>query len=62
MRESKKGDVEDWQLFKSAVVGCTEKVCGMRRMGGGMRKGSEWYREAIRVAVPEKRHAHGVWL
>ena len=33
---------EEWQLFKSAVMGCTEKVCVMRRVGGGVRKGSEW--------------------
>ena len=30
---------EEWQLFKSAVVECTE-VCGIR-VGGGVRKGSE---------------------
>ena len=42
MRESEKGDVEEeWQLFKSAVVGCTEKVCVMRRVDGGVRKWSE---------------------
>ena len=29
---SEKGNVEEeWQLFKSAVVGCTENVYGMRR-------------------------------
>ena len=33
MRGSEKGDVkEEWQLFKSAIVGCTKKVCGMRRV------------------------------
>ena len=41
MRESEKGDVEEeWQLFKRAVVGCTENFCGKRRVGGGLRK--EW--------------------
>ena len=38
--ECEKGDVEEeWQLFKSALLGCAE-VCGVRRVGDGMRKGS----------------------
>ena len=49
---------EEWQLFTSAVVGCTEEVCGMRRVGGGVRKRSEWWYEAIMVTVAEKRHVH----
>ena len=39
---------EEWQLFKSAVVGCTEKACSMRKVGGRVRKGSEWWHEAIK--------------
>ena len=31
-------------------------------MIGEVRKGSEWWCEAIRVAVAEKRHAHEVRL
>ena len=61
--ESEKGYVEDvWQLFKSAMVGCTVNVCGMRRAGGEVRKESEWWCDDVRLAVAEKRHAHGVWL
>ena len=40
--ESEKDYVEEeWQLFKSAMVGCKE-VYGMRRVGDGVRKSSEW--------------------
>ena len=33
---------------------CTNDVCGMRRVGGQRRKGSEWWNEVGR-AVAEKR-------
>ena len=40
VRESEKGDVEEeWQLFKSVMVGSTE-VFAMRREGGGVKNGS----------------------
>ena len=41
------------------VLWCTE-VCCMRRVGGEVRKGSEWWCEAVRLAVAEKGHAHKV--
>ena len=44
---------EECQLFKSAELGCIEKVYGTRRVGGGVRKGSEWWCEDVR-AVAEK--------
>ncbi|KAK7913713.1 hypothetical protein WMY93_013924 [Mugilogobius chulae] len=53
---------EEWQQFKSAVVGCAEGVCGVRRVGGGVRKVSEWWCEDVRLAVTEKRRAYEVWL
>ena len=34
----------------------------MRKVGGGVRKGSEWWCEGVRLAVTKKRHVHGVWL
>ncbi|KAK7945076.1 hypothetical protein WMY93_000804 [Mugilogobius chulae] len=52
------GVEEEWQQFKSAVVGCAKEVCGMRRVGGGVRKGSEWWCEDVRLAVTEKRRAY----
>uniref|UniRef100_A0A8C8DHP6 ribonuclease H n=1 Tax=Oryzias sinensis TaxID=183150 RepID=A0A8C8DHP6_9TELE len=56
------GVEEEWQQFKSAVVGSAEKVCGVRHVGGGLRKGSEWWCEDVRLAVAEKRCAYEVWL
>ena len=44
VRESEKGNVEEeWQLFKSVEVGCREKLYGMRNVGGGVRKGNEYW-------------------
>ncbi len=43
VKDQENGDVEEeWLLFKSAVVGCAKEVYGMRRVGAGIRKGSEW--------------------
>lgn len=53
---------EEWERFKCAVVGSAEDVCGMRRVGGGIRKGSEWWCEEVRMVVAEKRRAYEVWL
>ncbi|WP_435362528.1 hypothetical protein, partial [Klebsiella pneumoniae] len=63
VKDQENGDVEEeWQLFKSAVVGCAKEVCGMRRVGAGIRKGSEWWCEEVRIAVDDKRRAFEVWL
>ena len=63
VRTQEVGDVEEeWSKFKKSVVKCAEKVCGMRKVGGGVRKGSEWWCEEVKVAVEEKKRAHGVWL
>ena len=36
---------------------CTNDVCGMRRVGGQRRKGSEWWSVKVWRAVAEKRRA-----
>ena len=55
VRECEKDDVEEkWQMFKSIVVGCTKKVCGVKRVGGAMRKASEWWCEDVSVIVADK--------
>ena len=53
---------EEWQRFKTVVVGCAEEVCGTRRIGGGIRKGSEWWCEEVKVVIEEKKKAYGNWL
>ena len=45
---------EEQQLFKRALVVCAE-VCSMRRVGVGVRKGSEWGCENVSVGVVEKK-------
>ena len=41
---------------------CTNDVCGMRRVGGQRRKGSEWWNEEVGRTVAEKRRAFEEWL
>ena len=45
------GDVEsvemDWEMFRDIVKDCTNDVCGVRRVGGERRKGSEWWSEEV---------------
>ena len=43
--------------FRDIVMECTNDVCGMRRVGGQRRKGSEWWNEEVGRAVAEKRRA-----
>ena len=53
---------KDWQKFRDIVLECTNGVCGMRRVGGQRRKGSEWWNEEVGRAVAEKRRAFEEWL
>ena len=59
------GEVEsvekEWEKFRDMVMKCTD-VCGMRRVGGQIRKGSEWWNEEVGRAVAEKRRAFEEWL
>ena len=48
---------DELQLFKNSVVGCADTVCGMRRVGGGVIKGREWWCENVSVTVAEMRRA-----
>ena len=41
---------------------CTNNGCGMGRVGGQKRKGSEWWNEEVGRAVTEKRRAFEEWL
>ena len=33
---------KEWEMFRDIVMEGTNDVCGMRRVGGQRRKGSEW--------------------
>ena len=53
---------KEWEKFKDTVMECTNDVCGMRRVGGQRRKGSEWWNEEVGRAVAENRRAFEEWL
>ena len=36
-----------WEKFRDIVKECTNDVCGMRRVGGQRRKGSEWWNAEV---------------
>ena len=38
---------KEWEKFRDIVMECTNDVCGMRRVGGQRRKGSEWRNEEV---------------
>ena len=60
------GEVEsvekEWEKFRDIVMECTNDVCGMRRVGGQRRKGSEWRNEEVGRTMEEKRRAFEEWL
>ena len=53
--------MEKWEKFRVIVMECTNDVCGMRRVGGQRRTGSEWWNE-MGTEVAEKRRAFVEWL
>ena len=48
---------KEWEKFRDIVMECTNVVCGMRRVGGQRRKGSEWWNEEVGRAVAKKNRA-----
>lgn len=60
------GEVEDveveWMKFKNALVESARDVCGVRKVGGRARKGSEWWNDTVKEAVQRKRRVFGEWL
>ena len=53
---------KEWEKFRDIVMECTNDVCGMRRVGGQRRKGSERWNEEMGRTVAEKRRAFKEWL
>ena len=63
VRELEVGSVEgEWTAFRDGVLRSASDVCGRRRVGGYMRKGSEWWNDEVRKVVGEKRKAFEEWL
>ena len=48
---------KEWEKFRDILTKCTNDECGMRRVGGQRRKGSEWFNEEVGRAVAEKIRA-----
>ena len=63
VKEREVGEVEEeWRLIKENFVEHASDVCGRRIVGGGMRKGSEWWNEGVKMKVDEKKRAFEEWL
>ena len=45
---------KEWEKFKDTVMECINDVCGMRRVGGQRRKGSEWWNEEVVGRWPKR--------
>ena len=53
---------EEWKVFRDRVLKCATEVCGCRRVGQRIRKGSECWNEKVRLAVLQKRKIFEQWL
>ena len=53
---------EEYKDAKEALVENAKQVCGKRYVGGGIRRGSEWWNEDIKRKVEQKRRAYVEWL
>ena len=53
---------EEWKAVRECLVENASNVCGKRTVGGGIRKGSEWWNEEVKMKVEEKKKAYTEWL
>ena len=53
---------EEWKRMRESLVENASVVCGKRSVGGGIRKGSEWWNEEVKMKVEEKKKAYEEWL
>ena len=56
------GTEPEWKMFKEAVFNCAKEVCGMRKVGGKRKKGSEYWGEELKKASRDKRRAFEGWV
>ena len=63
VRERENGGVEEeWKMFRDTLLSTASDVCGKKKVGGYVRKGSEWWDEEVKIVVEEKRRAFEEWL
>ena len=53
---------EEWRDLKEGMMRNGAVVCGYHRVGGGRRKGSEWWNDRVRKVVDEKRKLFEIWM
>ena len=49
-------------VYERSLVNKATEVCGKRRIGGRIKKGSEWWNEEVKRKVVEKKKAYEEWL
>ena len=52
----------EWKAVRETLIESASEVCGKRSVGGGIKKGSEWWNEEVKMKVEEKRKAYEDWL
>ena len=57
-----RGIEEEWADLKAGLLEGGGEVCGFRKVGCGMRKGSEWWNDRVKKAVEEKKKAYEEWM
>ena len=53
---------EEWGLMKESLVGHASDVCERGMLEVGMRRGSEWWNEGVKMKVEEKKKDFEEWL
>src|SRR6201990_823295 len=62
LRSEVKDVEEEWNKLKIALVGVARSVCGVKKIGNGRRKGSEWWNEDLENIVKRKKDAFNRYL
>ena len=56
------GVEEEWSKLKGALVEVARRVCGVKKLGNGRRKGSEWWNEEMENMIKRKKEAYCKYL
>ena len=53
---------EEWSKLKGALGEVARRVCGVKKIGNGRRKGSEWWNDELKNMVKRKKEAFCKYL